>query len=72
MWPRLGSLVPGPTEPRTKRSRPSWANSAMASRASSAAPLLKAKASSPSPNSASVTGEVPKVLVSTASAPASR
>ena len=73
MWPSEGSRVPGPTEPRTKRVRPSCANSAIASRANSAARRLRAKALSPIPNSPRVIGEPPKLSVAAiASQPAAR
>ena len=72
MWPSEGRRVPGPIAPITKRLRPSPATFAIASRASSAARRLISNARSPRSNSPSVTGEPPKLLVSSASAPASR
>jgi pimeloyl-ACP methyl ester carboxylesterase len=70
-WPSEGRRVPGPIAPITKRGRspPTWA---IASWASRAAARLISNARSASSNSPSVIGEPPKVLVSMASAPASR
>ncbi len=69
-WPRVGSFVPGPIEPRTQRGRPSAAVCA-----SAVVRAIRAPASDSSytwfsmPYSASAARFAPKVFVSTQSTP---
>ena len=72
MWPRLGSLVPGPIEPATKRGRPSAAYPSATSRAMRAAATLSSWARSATSYSASTVEKLPKLAVSTTSTPTSK
>ena len=70
MWPRVGSLVPGPIEPSTQRWRPSRAaNSSAVSRAMRAPASDSSAMRSGMSYSASAAWFAPKVLVSTQSTP---
>ncbi len=73
VWPRVGSLVPGPIEPRTQRGRPSRAaNSSAASRAMRAPASDSSVTRSGMSYSPRAVRFAPKVLVSTQSTPASK
>ena len=73
MWPSVGSLVPGPIEPTTQRSRPSAAvNSSVAWRASRAPASASSPIRSVMPYSPRLARLVPNVLVVTQSAPVAR
>ncbi len=73
MWPRVGSFVPGPMEPRTQRWRPSRApNSSAVSRAIRAPASDSSYTRSAMSYSAIAEWLAPKVFVSTQSTPTSK
>lgn len=73
MWPRVGSLVPGPMEPSTQRWRPSRPpNSSATSRAIRAPASDSSYTRSEISYSAIAEWFAPKVFVSTQSTPTSK
>src|SRR5882757_1724382 len=72
VWPRVGSLVPGPMEPSTQRGRPSVAKSSATSRASRAPDSDSSWIRSAMSYSLAALWLAPKVLVSTQSTPTAK